>query len=152
MRILVIEDDRNKLAQIKGFLKQEFPSISIGEAYSFHSALKTLESQRPNLVVLDMSLPTYDISATEPGYKFRQFGGREILAAMLDSYIECPVIVMTQFPSFGEGEGKRTLQEMDGELRDEFAGLYLGYIAYNPSEEAWKEKLDAMVRKYTSVQ
>lgn len=147
MKLLIIEDDKNKLAQVRSYVKREFPGSVLEEACSYREGLKRLLGSPYHLVILDMSLPTFDVTAVEPGYRFRQFAGQEILAAMKDASVVCPVVVLTQFPSFGEGDGRRSLQELDAELRRDFPPNYLGYISYSHSEAEWKSRLNDIISK-----
>jgi len=83
MKILLIEDDEEKAAILAEFIKVEFPSIEIDLARSFGSGLRSLMKGAfvYRLLLLDMSMPIYDVTPTEPGGgKPESFAGSEILA------------------------------------------------------------------------
>ncbi len=141
MKILLIEDDERKGEQIRTFLKACLPDVSVTLARSYRSGLQSLEDTSLNLIILDMTIPTYDVSAVETGGRPHAFGGRELLHQMLRRGIATPVVVVTQYEKFGEGSRSSTLAELDTELGDTFGSQYLGAIHYSPATDNWKDGL-----------
>ncbi|WP_342750943.1 response regulator [Termitidicoccus mucosus] len=148
MKVLIVEDDRNKLANISGFLRQNIPELILSESYSYQSGLKNIRKEQFDFLILDMSLPNYDINAEESGFKFRHFAGSELLDEMNRYGYIVPTFIVTQFDTFGEGTSQKTLAEIDNELIIKFPNQYFGIIFYSASEEAWKAKLLDSVLKY----
>jgi len=146
MRILVVEDDLNKLQHLEQCLLAEYPDAEIIKARSYQSGLKSALSVSPTFIVLDMTLPTYDVSATESGGRPRPFAGREILSEVGRKVGHGKVIVVTQFETFGEGIQKKTLDEVDEELRKAFPKLYIGSVYYHPAQSDWKTKLRGLAQ------
>src|SRR5258708_830765 len=103
MRLLVVEDDENKRTQILGFLGERFSWVKVVAAESLQSGLKLIVSDQFDLILLDMTLPTFDVGIDEDGGRPRAYAGREILRQMDRRKIATPVIVLTQFDRFGEG-------------------------------------------------
>jgi CheY-like chemotaxis protein len=141
MKVLLVEDDVNKSDQIAEFLKQWQDTIELVQAQSFQSAVKALRDLAPEVLLLDMTLPTFDIRKGERGGRIRTYGGRDVLSEVLRQGITTRAFVLTQFESFGEGHERRTLSELSSELEAEFPGIYYGTIYYHPSEVDWKGKL-----------
>ena len=77
MQILLIEDNSNKLKQIKRVLTEIYPESNIEEAYSFNSGVRKVYENKWNLIILDMSLPTYDITHTESGGDKKPVAGKK---------------------------------------------------------------------------
>src|SRR5436305_84278 len=102
MRILIVEDDENKRNHLVVFLADAFPSASVECAASYNGGIRKVISLKPDLVLLDMTLPTFDISASEHGGVSELYGGREILEQMDYHELTIPVIVVTQFDKFGD--------------------------------------------------
>lgn len=146
MKILIIEDDLNKGRQLTGFLKQVVPGSIIRQARSYQSGLENIFEDAPDLVLLDMTLPTFDVSPTEAGWRTRPLGGMEVLSELHRMEVKCATIVVTQFESFGEGDDIVTLDELERRLGAEYSQLYLGVVAYQPSESGWREGLERLVR------
>jgi len=141
MRILIVEDDLNKLRHLEQCLVTAYPHAEIIRARSYQSGLKSALSVTPSFIVLDMTLPTYDVSTTESGGRPRPFAGREILSEVARKVGRGKVIVVTQFETFGEGTQKKTLAELDAELQAAFPELYIGAVYYHPAQSEWETSL-----------
>lgn len=140
MRILVIEDDENKLNQVTEILRS-IKDVHIISKRSYQSGLKAVIEDGFDLIVLDMSMPTFDKSSSESGGRFRKFAGKEILAEIKRRKIHVKAILVTGFDTFGEGSTFITLKEMNSILLNNFSDIYLGSIFYNASETNWTEEL-----------
>ena len=64
MNILLVEDDLNKINRIQEFLRFILPEATISVSRSYGSALRNLNTLNLDFLLLDMSLPVYDISGT----------------------------------------------------------------------------------------
>jgi DNA-binding response OmpR family regulator len=142
MNILIIEDFKPKLEHIISYVKKIVESPFIDERYSFQSGLKSILEKDYDLILLDMSLPTYDIEATEKGGVKRPFAGREILRQMNKKSIIVPVIVITQFDYFGDDDSKMSLNELTEQLKS-FSN-FKGTIVYNAKFD-WKNELKKII-------
>jgi len=141
MRILIIEDDENKREKVTAFIEGTLQPVHIDAARSLQGALRMLTRQSYELVILDMSMPTFDIGPDEHGGRFQQFGGREILRQMERRKIHLPFVVLTQFDRFEEGDEVVTLEALDSQLRRSHPSAYMGSVYYNVTQERWKEEL-----------
>ncbi len=141
MKLLIIEDDENKRSQLLSFLGQEFPDTVVETAASLHSGVARLTSERYDLVLLDMTMPTFDTTAEEDGGRPQVYGGRSILRQMDRRELKTPVIVVTQFDLFGDSDYALTLTELDDELSEAHPNTYCGSVYYNATMESWKGQL-----------
>jgi DNA-binding NarL/FixJ family response regulator len=141
MKVLIIEDDPNKSLQIRNFLVGLMASVEIEERRSYQSGLLAALHEQVDIVLLDMSLPTYDISSSEPGGRPRPFAGREILEELDRKRRDCHVIVVTQFETFGQGDEQTTLEAITNDLRLRFPRLFVGAVFYQPSDLKWQQRL-----------
>lgn len=141
MNILVVEDDENKRNQLTEFLNSEFPSAALQTAHSLQSGLRAIICGGVDLVLLDMTMPTFDIGENEDGGRPQAYAGREILRQMERREINIPVIVVTQFDRFGEGNDILGIEELDEQLFKEHRGMYGGAVYYDVTLGGWKEKL-----------
>jgi CheY-like chemotaxis protein len=147
MRILVAEDDPNKIKQVAKALAELSPTAEVVERRSFQSSLKAALEIKPDLILLDMSMPNYEVSPDEPGGPFRQYAGREILRAIKHWGLRSKVIIVTQYESFDEGGEMMTLEQLKAMLARDFIGTYVGTVFYRPSESSWREELINLVKK-----
>jgi CheY-like chemotaxis protein len=148
MRLLLVEDEGPKGEKIASCLIDKFPGIDISLAKSVRSALKKLDQIPYDLVVLDMSLPTFDISEDEHGGRPQGFGGVEVMRDMVNYEIIAPVIVVTAYEYFSAdsdedlAHGKEsTLMELKDELGDEFPEIFIELIKYDTFTDEWQAQL-----------
>ena len=135
-KILLVDDDDYKISNIKSFLEKQMQSnITIEKA--LNPGLKRLVKETFDLVLLDMSMPTFNISETN---NFNSYGGLEFLKEMIRRKDKTPVIIVTQYAIFGEGLSKKTLEAIDEECKNLFDN-YKGIVLYSSTEDSWKEKL-----------
>ena len=106
MNILLVEDEDPKRANIIRALNKIRPASDIIEARSVNSAITQLRSTVPDLILLDMSLPTFDIGPGEPGGRPQGFGGIEVLRYIDRFKLRVPVIVITAYEAFAR-EGRQ---------------------------------------------
>lgn len=141
MEILIVEDDENKRMQISGFISDLVPRVSIDMANALQSGLRKIITGSYDLIILDMSMPTFEIDIHEDGGRMQAYAGREILSQMERREIEIPVLVLTQFDIFGKGDEALTLRELDETLRTTYPNIYKGSVYYDVATGTWKEKL-----------
>jgi CheY-like chemotaxis protein len=146
MTILFIEDDENKRDRILSFVSERFHKIQVDEAKSLQGGVKRLKQSEYELIILDMTLPNFDVGPDEPvGGVTHSFGGREFLKQVLRLGINTPVVVLTQFESFGRSGHEIGLSELDSQLRQKFGEVYLGAVYYHPSIDDWKDRLSEII-------
>jgi hypothetical protein len=102
--------------------------------------------KRYDLILLDMSMPTFDRSPENPNSKFRHFAGRDILFEMKRRDITVKTIVVTQFGNFGEGKDAIDAEQLHNNLKSEFPFIYLGMVHYNTGFSNWKNELLALLK------
>lgn len=140
MQCLIIEDDTYKSEHLQKILEKNF-DISIEIKGAYKSGL--IEALKPeyDLILLDMSMLTFDVSSQEKGGRPRHFAGKEIMLQLKRRTILTPVIVITQFENFGEGAEKINLADLTKQLEDI---QYMGYkktIFYNMTKNEWQDEL-----------
>jgi len=147
--VLIVEDEAPKLGHIESYVRSILPGLNIRIARSVNSALDELDSSNFDLILLDMSLPTFDIGERESGGRPQGFGGIEILRYMKMSGIECPAIVITGYEAFLKESGTNVdLSEIRAELILEFPSLLRGVLHYNSSVDEWKDALQKVLEDF----
>lgn len=149
MKILFIEDDDEKRNKISKFLSTIFENLNIVDKKSYHSGLRALvEKETYDIILMDMSMPNFDVTVDEPeGGTPESFAGRKLLEQMKFRFIDYPVIIITQFESFGEYGEKLSLDELNAELEKKFKPFYRSTVYYHSSESDWKESLEKEINK-----
>jgi CheY-like chemotaxis protein len=139
--ILIVEDDDNKLAQVQQAIVDQKYSTTISFAKSFQSGLKALIAFPPDILILDMTLPTFDRGINDSGGRTRPFAGRDILEQLDRRGLFTRAIVVSGFEILGDGAAAMSLRELDQQLMENHKSLYLGFVYYSPSESKWRTDL-----------
>ncbi|MEQ8299383.1 MAG: hypothetical protein RH945_02455 [Hyphomonas sp.] len=143
MRLLLVEDDLNKLERVRSFLVEEFPDLILEHAASLVSGLRVSRDFQPGLVVLDMTLPNYDGATDALTNRMRAFGGVEFIRQSVRRRQSAKIVVLTQFESFGEPPHVTSLEDLELDLRESFPDCYIGAVYYHAAQSEWKSKLRA---------
>jgi len=140
--MLLVEDEAPKRRHIETLLRDLAPTARISTAKSVNSALDILEREPVDLLVLDMSLPTFDVGERESGGRPRGFGGTEVLRHITMAEITCPTVVITGYEGFkSDSGGTVDLGQLRGELAEEFPELLRAVLHYNSTYDEWKTVL-----------
>ncbi len=145
MKILVVDDYEEKLNEIEKFIILEFSDFQVNKRRSYQSGLKEILTEEYDLILLDMSMPTYDISKGEKGGNKKPFAGKEILRQMQRKKIDSPVIIITQFKTFGEAPNSLSINELNLELKN-FAN-YIDTVIYVYGNVMWKKDLKKLINE-----
>lgn len=140
MKILFIEDHPLKQAQFNKFVLENFSDCEIETKNSYISGLKELikNYKTYDVLLLDISMPNYDISPEDSGGDWMPLAGKNILKEMYLRDIPTKAIVVTMHGSFDDGT---KITELDDELQKEFTDNYIGYVFYSQINEDWKDKI-----------
>lgn len=147
-KMLIIEDDEDKLKILEEFIELEYAGYHVATAKSYNSGLKSIIKGNKNFdfILLDMSMPGYDISPSEPtGGSPERFAGSEILAQMQLRGIKTPTIIVTMFDAFGDNSSKVSLEQLVEQLAAQFQPTFRGSVYYNPAEDGWRSSLKVLI-------
>jgi DNA-binding NarL/FixJ family response regulator len=87
--ILVVDDHELVLGGTIGVLKQEYPTIEVITALNARDALKQVELYKPNLVVVDLSMPE------SPGQPAQTETGIQLLKTLMQRYPTLNIVVQS---------------------------------------------------------
>lgn len=145
-KILLVEDDQFKAKAILALIGQDFSGTIIEHAKSLSSGYKMLEGGGFDLLLLDMSLPTFDVGPNDSGGEPLGFGGLKLLDLLSESSLLLPTIVVTQFEQFGENEKAINLESLVMDLSKSFSDSFVGLVYYNSAKLDWKAKLVQLIK------
>jgi DNA-binding LytR/AlgR family response regulator len=143
--ILFVEDNPHKRARIIEFIKSTFPQIEIFEAHSFSSGCQAIEKNDFSIILLDISMPTYDRVGNESGGKFRPFAGREIARKIMRNDKKSLVIFITQYNSFSDKGNSYSLEGLGEILLSESKQNYGGLVFYDSALSSWKNEIRKII-------
>lgn len=141
MQILLIEDEHDKREKIKCQVESILGSRAIiTERESLRGGLKAILSMKDlDLILLDMSMPSFDLTDQFSSEDPESFAGIEIMSQMKLRGINTPVLVVTQYKSFEKGSV--TLEDLIKKMTMEFEPFFKGTIYYDSLLEGWKKQL-----------
>lgn len=140
MRVLLVEDEDPKRDAILNCITKAFPEFKVEYARSVRTAIASIRADKPDLLLLDMSLPTFDIAQGEPGGRPQGFGGIEIMRFIEMQEIELPTIVITGYEAFPKANGQRIgVDALQKEFISDFPNFFRGLIYYDPIAGVWGE-------------
>lgn len=147
MKILIVEDDLNKLNNLQTFLKYYFKhkeiKIVISIKTSYQSGLEAILSNSFDLLLLDMSLPNFDITNNNDSGVPLSRGGELILYEMDIMNIFLKTIIVTQHDDF-DGD---SLEEIHNNYKEKFSKFYINYVFYNAIESNWESELEKILEE-----
>ncbi|WP_447778047.1 response regulator [Variovorax boronicumulans] len=145
-RVLLVEDDSPKRNQIVAVLQSI--SCEISYAHSVNGAIRRLDDQAFDCILLDMSLPTFNEGdlASSSGRQ-QDIGGRQILTYIWELEIDAKVLLVTQLPGFKTEKGNNVkLKDLHEELKESFPELYGGFVYFNHTTDAWAKRIIEFVQ------
>ncbi|KAA0939840.1 response regulator [Psychrobacter sp. ANT_H59] len=154
MRILIVEDELSKKENILKSIYGKFNNLTVSEASSVRSAKQILKSKQEfDCIILDMSLPTFDIKKDEFGGRPQGFGGKEIIRQMIRERIVIPIVVVTAYEVFhAKNSFDDTIQDITlDELKDQLISysnlIKIEVIKYDALIDDWKNQLMEFLEK-----
>jgi DNA-binding NarL/FixJ family response regulator len=141
MNILIVEDNENKLSRIRLFMEERYNDCFIDEAHSFSSGRRKVFDPKWDLIILDMSLPAYDITHTESGGDKKPIAGKNIIKRMKNREVFIPTVVITQFETFDDE--KISLTSLNQEFEQSYQDIWKGTIYYGNDD--WENELSLLL-------
>lgn len=145
MKILIVDDDMVKINKIEEVILNKFKIDQINRKYSYQSGIKEILSVAYDLILLDMSMPTFDITYKDNGGQLKEFAGKDIMRYMKRKKVMIPVIVITQYDILGDKATR--LSDIMIELEAKYGDFYVGTIYYDVMIENWKADLLDLISK-----
>lgn len=145
MRVLLVEDEDPKRDHLLESLRRILPGIEVVTARSVRSAIAQFKATSPDLVLLDMSLPTFDTAPDTSGGRPQGFGGRELMREVDRYGISVPVIVITAYGAFTEQGRNVNLDTLKKELLEEHPTTFKGVIHFSTLYRDWEAELEKLI-------
>jgi CheY-like chemotaxis protein len=152
MYVLIADDEGPKLENIVSAVAPLFPAAEIGTARSVRAALDILRQRETHVLVLDMSLPTFDIAPGEQGGRPQNYGGIELLRYMDFYDVKCPVLIVTQYEAFPDKVGHVDLSSLSSRLQEEHPHNFRDLIYYGgATDDGWRRRLSTALTNLGEV-
>ena len=144
-RLLIIEDNDSKLNRLRQFCQDNLPDYEVEDRRSYNSALSEVvhHGKTYDLILLDVSMNTYDISPEQSDGEQEPLAGSNILRFMKLRKIQVPVIVVTMYESFVDGI---KIDKLDEGFREKYSEFYKGFVYYSLRNEDWIAHLKKLTK------
>ncbi|MEG1271922.1 MAG: response regulator [Acinetobacter sp.] len=140
--IYIIEDSDLKIQKIEAFLLSNgIQKEGLCIFKSYQTGTKAILSNPPKLVILDMSIPTFDKTINSREGRLRPLGGYDVMKKIAFKNIKTKVVVLTQLEFFGEGSEKKSFDQLREKCFENFPEIFLDCIYYSPTNFSWQQTL-----------
>lgn len=139
--ILIVEDDLNKAKEIETFLDAFGYDCQVEHQISLVGGLRCAKEIKPDIVLLDMTLPNFKGPTNDRSNRMIPFGGVEFIRQIERNNLKSKIIVITQFESFGEPPQVTLLADIDSDLKSKYPKTYCGAVYYHASQSSWERQL-----------
>lgn len=147
MKIAIIDDSKYKVEGLRTFVESHWPSIKVCDARSFQTGMKLLEEERPDIILMDMTLPTSEGPGGRLDGRTRMFGGRQLMSEIEFLELECRVIIVTQFEEFPDASGTIDLQTLLLGVARQFPRYFAGGVFYGSVDTVWASELRVIIER-----
>jgi CheY-like chemotaxis protein len=141
LNLLLIEDDEMKRQMVLAAILKECPSPAVKTVNSVRTAIDTLAAVSFDLVIADMSLPTFDIMIRERGGTPRPFGGMEIFDYLAKMEKIVPVLVVTSYPALTDGRKSLSVRDLEQQLRTDYPVNFAGIVYFDSAYSDWQREM-----------
>lgn len=150
MLIYIVEDDPLKADSLSSFMKSTDEAAIVKVFRSYYSGLSEIMKKRPDLLILDMTLPTYDRTPATRAGRIRPLGGYDLLRKVRLHHASVHAIVVTMLESFGDGDDEISYSDMTKTCQEEFKDMFLGSVFFQLGISNWQSELNAIYDKFKS--
>lgn len=147
MRILLVEDDEHKMNDIISYIEALKKNIIIETARSVESGVQAAVDKQYNLILLDMTIPNFDITDKSDGGKSYKNGGEIIVKELLDEEVAFRCAVITQYETFNN----ETIEQISQRIHQLCGDDYLGYVKYSTNTESWRQGLKELIEHVENI-
>ena len=141
MRILLVEDDEHKMKDIIQYLEVILKGVIIETAHSIESGVQSAIDNQYDLILLDMTIPNFDINETNEGGKSYKNGGEIVVKELLDEDVFFNCAIITQYETFND----EPIDQIGQRVKTYCGDHYYGYVKYSTSDDAWKQSLKILI-------
>lgn len=147
MKILLVEDDEHKMNDIISYIDTLKKNIIVESARSVESGVQAAVDNQFDLILLDMTIPNFDITEKSDGGKSYKNGGEIIVKELLDEEVVFRCAVITQYETFNN----ETIDQIGQRIHQLCGDDYLGYVKYSTNTESWRQGLKELIEHVENI-
>lgn len=148
MNILVVEDDQFKFSKIFEILEKVHMGAQVIHHDNVSSATIYLKSNTPELIVLDMSLPSHPAIAGKGSPISMPAGGIEVILEL--RYLKktnIPILILTQYPDIEIEDEYYSIDRSTQVIKEFFGMTSVSVTLYDNDSEEWIHKFIQQLEK-----
>ena len=146
MKILIVEDDSFKYSKVAELLREIFCDAELLHRDNVHGAINYVCSESPDLIILDMSLPSHPAVAGEGSPVSMPAGGIEIIMQLkMLRKIDIQTIVLTQYPDVEIEYEYYSIIDSEQAIKSLYGMQSVSVVHYDNDSSEWKEKLKGIL-------
>lgn len=147
MRCLVVEDDEFKLDSVVALVEDELgEGVNIVSCDALSTAIRTLNTEKFDLVVIDMSIPSHPVSAGAGSPYSLPSGGLDVLFEIDALGHRSTSIILTQYPEIEIDGVLVPVETAANEIVSKFDICVAACIQYFEDSIDWKVKILNIIR------
>jgi CheY-like chemotaxis protein len=148
MKILIVEDDSFKYSKVANLLREIFSDTELLHRDNVHGAINYVRSESPDLILLDMSLPSHPAVAGEGSPVSMPAGGIEIILELkMLRKTDIQTIVLTQYPDVEIEYEYYSIPDSEQAIKSLYGMQAISVVHYDNESNEWKEKLRDILAK-----
>lgn len=138
MRLLLVEDDEFKASDLAKAATEVLGDVTVERAASVTSASRAILEEEYDICILDMSLPTFDLSGPGGGGSPQGQGGLDVLRLAKHVVRSPAFLIVTQYPDIEIDRTDVPLHKAGKQLKAAFDAEVLGCVHYEFDSDAWR--------------
>ncbi|WP_170411327.1 response regulator [Ruegeria atlantica] len=145
--VLIVEDDPHKSEELVEFITSELNVQWVKTAVSVSEAIKEIDNQKFDLVLLDMALPSHTQQPGKGPPSSLLSGGLEVIHEFDYTQRIDPIVILTQYHEVEIDGELVALKFVKERLCSMFTVRLLDCVHYEMGSDMWQKKLGEVVRK-----
>lgn len=148
MKILIVEDDSFKFSKVAAMLREVFDEPELIHEDNVYGAVNFVRSQSPDLIVLDMSLPSHPAIAGQGSPVSMPAGGIEVILELkILGKTDIQTIVLTQYPDVEIEYEYYSIEDSEVAIKSLYSMKELSVVHYDHESNDWKDNLKKILTK-----
>jgi len=145
--VLIVEDDEHKISDVEELLESLETKFEVVVKKSVREGIIFVAKNDVDLILLDLSLPTFDETATSAGGSGQPQGGLEIVRMLKRKGAYPSIILVSQYHQL-EFDGKFvSLDNSVPIIRERYQANVIGAVLYSVSSLEWRTPMISYLRQ-----
>lgn len=147
MNLLIVEDDTFKYSKIEQVVEKSIKTTSLRRFDNVHDTIRYIETNIPDKIILDMSLPSHKAKVREGSPLPMPSGGIEIILELNSmDYFEIPIFILTQYHEIEIENEFFSIKDSETEIMKIYEMNNLKVVYYESESFSWESELNTFLK------